>query len=79
VALRVAYETRDYQVILALVEAGLGIAFVPESVLGRVSPARVEVRDAVDARPVREIFLVHHRRPGKLVTEMAELLRRRSE
>jgi hypothetical protein len=37
------------------------------------------VRDAVDARPVREIFLVHHRRPGKLVTEMAELLRRRSE
>jgi hypothetical protein len=37
------------------------------------------VCDAVDARPVREIFLVHHGRPGKLVTEMAELLRRRSE
>jgi len=58
----------------ALVEAGPGIAFVPESALGRADPARVEVRDAVDARPVREIFLVHHRRPGKPVTEMAERL-----
>jgi len=76
VRLRVAYETRDYQVILALVEAGLGIAFVPESVLGRAGRARIEVRDAVDARPVREIFLVHHKRPGPLVTEMAERLSR---
>ncbi|MEU4248724.1 LysR substrate-binding domain-containing protein [Amycolatopsis sp. NPDC026612] len=76
VRLRVAYETRDYQVILALVEAGLGIAFVPESVLERVSPARVEVRDAADARPAREIFLVHHRRPGELVTEMVARLSR---
>ncbi|MDQ7802790.1 LysR substrate-binding domain-containing protein [Amycolatopsis sp. A133] len=76
VRLRVAYETRDYQVILALVEAGLGIAFVPESVLRRVDPAGIEVRDAVDAQPVREIFLVHHRRPGRLVTEMAARLSR---
>jgi DNA-binding transcriptional LysR family regulator len=76
VRLRVAYETRDYQVIVALVEAGLGVAFVPESVLERVGAARVEVRDAVDARPVREIFLVHHRRPGRLVTEMVALLSR---
>jgi molybdate transport repressor ModE-like protein len=74
VRLRVAYETRDYQVILALVEAGLGIAFVPESVLGRVGSERVEVRDAADARPSRDIFLVHHRRPGPLVTEMAARL-----
>jgi len=76
VRLRVAYETRDYQVIVALVEAGLGIAFVPESVLERVGAARVEVRDAVDARPAREIFLVHHRRPGRLVTEMVARLGR---
>ncbi len=76
VALRVAYETRDYQVVLALVEAGLGIAFVPEGVLARLGPARIEVRDAADARPVREIFLVHHRRPGPLVTEMVALLSR---
>ncbi|HEY3468932.1 MAG TPA: LysR family transcriptional regulator [Amycolatopsis sp.] len=76
IGVRVAYETRDYQVILALVEAGLGIAFVPESVLGRAGSARLEVRDTVDARPAREIFLVHHRRPGRLVTEMAERLSR---
>ncbi|NBH12528.1 LysR substrate-binding domain-containing protein, partial [Amycolatopsis sp. SID8362] len=76
VALRVAYETRDYQVVLALVEAGLGIAFVPEGVLGRLGAARIEVRDAVDARPAREIFLVHHRRPGPLVAEMVALLGR---
>jgi DNA-binding transcriptional LysR family regulator len=74
VRLRVAYETRDYQVILALVEAGLGVAFVPESVLERVTPERVEVRDAADARPAREIFVVHHRRPGKLVAEMVARL-----
>jgi DNA-binding transcriptional LysR family regulator len=76
VTLGVAYETRDYQVILALVEAGLGVAFVPESVLARMGPARIEVRDTADARPVRDVFLVHHRRPGKLVTEMAERLSR---
>jgi DNA-binding transcriptional LysR family regulator len=76
VTLSVAYETRDYQVILALVEAGLGVAFVPESVLARMGPARIEVRDAADARPVRDVFLVHHRRPGKLVTEMVERLSR---
>jgi molybdate transport repressor ModE-like protein len=76
VRLRVAYETRDYQVILALVEAGLGIAFVPESMLGRAGRARFEVRDTADARPVREKFLVHHKRPGPLVTEMAERLSR---
>ena len=74
VTLGVAYETRDYQVILALVEAGLGVAFVPESVLDRVGQARIEVRDAADARPARDIFLVHHRRPGKLVAEMVERL-----
>lgn len=76
VALSVAYETRDYQVILALVEAGLGIAFVPEGVLARMGPARIEVRDAADARPARDVFLVHHRRPGTLVTEMVERLSR---
>jgi molybdate transport repressor ModE-like protein len=74
VTLAVAYETRDYQVILALVEAGLGVAFVPESVLARMGPARIEVRDAADARPARDVFLVHHRRPGRLVTEMVERL-----
>ncbi|WIY01319.1 LysR family transcriptional regulator [Amycolatopsis mongoliensis] len=74
VTLTVAYETRDYQVILALVEAGLGVAFVPESVLERVGPARIEVRDVADARPARDVFLVHHRQPGRLVTEMIERL-----
>ncbi|MET8849195.1 LysR substrate-binding domain-containing protein [Amycolatopsis sp. NPDC004625] len=74
IRLRVAYETRDYQVILALVEAGLGVAFVPESVLERVASERVEVRDAADARPARDVFVVHHRRPGKLVAEMVARL-----
>jgi DNA-binding transcriptional LysR family regulator len=75
VRLRVAHESRDYQVILALVEAGLGIAFVPESVLERAGHARIEIRDAAGARPVRDVFLVHHKRPGRLVTEMADRLR----
>lgn len=78
VTLGVTYETRDYQVILALVEAGLGVAFVPESVLERAGTARIEVRDVAGARPAREIFLVHHRRPGELVAEMADRLRRRA-
>ncbi|WP_372665758.1 LysR family transcriptional regulator [Amycolatopsis kentuckyensis] len=76
VTLGVTYETRDYQVILALVEAGLGIAFVPESVLERAGRARIEAREVADARPARDIFLVHHRRPGELVTEMVDRLSR---
>ncbi|HET6188832.1 MAG TPA: LysR substrate-binding domain-containing protein, partial [Trebonia sp.] len=31
---RIAYETRDYQLTLALIRAGLGISLVPASVLG---------------------------------------------
>jgi DNA-binding transcriptional LysR family regulator len=44
----IAYETRDYQVTLALIEAGLGIALVPASVLGHTS------RPGIAFRPVQD-------------------------
>ncbi|MCP2092171.1 DNA-binding transcriptional regulator, LysR family [Actinosynnema pretiosum] len=72
-ALRVAYETRDYQAVLALVEVGLGVAFVPEDVVGR---ARVAVLDCADANPDREVHLVHPVRPSPLVADLVGRLRR---
>ena len=40
----IAYETRDYQVTLALIEAGLGIALVPASVLGHTGRPGIAFR-----------------------------------
>jgi molybdate transport repressor ModE-like protein len=72
---RVAYETRDYEAILALVRAGLGVAFVPESLLGRDRRDRVVVRDLAGRWPAREILTVHRERPPAQVTTMVTLLR----
>lgn len=75
VAPRVAYETRDYAAILALVRAGLGVAFVPESLLGAAARDRIVVRDLTGRRPVRELLTVHRERPPAQVTTMVTLLR----
>ncbi|TVT44161.1 LysR family transcriptional regulator [Amycolatopsis rhizosphaerae] len=72
---RVAYETRDYSVILALVRAGLGVSFVPQSLLTAADPARLVVRDLAGRRPVREIHTVHRNRPPAHVAKMLDLLR----
>lgn len=70
--LHVAYETRDYEVTLALVEAGLGVSFVPASLLaGR----RVVARDLHGRAPVREVYVVHPRRPSAPVVELLSRLR----
>ncbi|WP_431875314.1 LysR family transcriptional regulator [Amycolatopsis sacchari] len=73
---RVAYETRDYAAILALVRAGLGVAFVPQSLLGSAARDGIVVRDLDGRRPVREIFTVHRARPPGQVTTMVDLLRK---
>ena len=70
--LPVAYETRDYEVTLALVEAGLGVSFVPASMLaGR----RVVARDLRGRAPVREVYVVHPPRPSAPVVELLSRLR----
>ncbi|QUQ71362.1 LysR family transcriptional regulator [Kutzneria sp. CA-103260] len=70
----VAYETRDYEVTLALVAAGLGISLVPVTVLGDVDCERLAVRVLSGAKPAREIFVVHRKRPPRLVAELVGLL-----
>jgi DNA-binding transcriptional LysR family regulator len=71
---RVAYETRDYAVTLALVAAGLGVALVPETALRATGPGSVVVGDLT--QPVaRDIFLVHRPRPRPAVHDMVGLLR----
>jgi molybdate transport repressor ModE-like protein len=71
--LHVAYETRDYEVTLALVEAGLGVAFVPASMLaGRRG---VIARDLHGRAPAREIYVVHPPRPPAPVVELLSRLR----
>jgi molybdate transport repressor ModE-like protein len=70
--LHVAYETRDYEVTLALVEAGLGVAFVPASMLVRRA---VVARDLHGRAPAREVYVVHPPRPPAPVVELLTRLR----
>lgn len=73
----IAYETRDYQVTLALVEAELGISLVPASVLGQASGRGIAIRQPHGTTLAREIYLVHRKRPAALVTDMITQLRPR--
>jgi DNA-binding transcriptional LysR family regulator len=70
VTARVAYETRDYQVALALIEAGLGIALVPASVLAHGDRTGFAIQDLHGPAPARDIYVVHRTRQGPLVSEM---------
>ncbi|QIJ66272.1 LysR family transcriptional regulator [Streptomyces sp. JB150] len=71
---RVAYESADYHVILALVGAGLGSALVPESMLTGADRPRVRVHRLRGPGPAREISVVHRRRPTALVRELIAFL-----
>jgi molybdate transport repressor ModE-like protein len=70
----IAYETRDYQVTLALIEAGLGISLVPASVLGHASRAGIAFRPVEGISLARAIYLVHRRRPAALVTDIKTMI-----
>jgi len=72
--LHVAYETRDYQVTLALIAAGLGIAIVPTSVLEHASNNQLAIKQLPGTKPAREVYLVHHSHPTPLVTDMIQQL-----
>ncbi|HLU54170.1 MAG TPA: LysR family transcriptional regulator [Pseudonocardia sp.] len=71
--LHVAYETRDYEVTLALVAAGLGVSFVPASLV--VGHPGVVLRDLRGRSPVREVHVVHPPRPSAPAVELLERLR----
>jgi DNA-binding transcriptional LysR family regulator len=66
----IAYETRDYQVTLALIEAGLGISLVPASVLGHAGHRGLKIRQFPGTAPARDIYLLHRKRPTALVTDI---------
>jgi DNA-binding transcriptional LysR family regulator len=70
----IAYETRDYQVTLALIEAGLGISLVPASVLGHSSRPGVTFRPVEGVSLARAIYLVHRKRPTALVTDIKTMI-----
>lgn len=72
----VAYETRDYHVTLALIEAGLGVSLVPASVLGHATRRGVRIRRLPEPSPAREIYVVHRGRPPAPVTDMIAILTR---
>jgi molybdate transport repressor ModE-like protein len=69
----VAYETRDYEVTLALVAAGLGVSLVPASLL--TGQRAVVARDLHGQAPAREVHVVHPPRPAALVVELLSQLR----
>jgi molybdate transport repressor ModE-like protein len=72
-SLHVAYETRDYEVTLALVAAGLGVSLVPASLLA--GQRAVVARDLHGQAPAREVHVVHPPRPAALVVELLSQLR----
>ncbi|MGI6872528.1 LysR family transcriptional regulator [Amycolatopsis sp. 3B14] len=69
---RIAYETRDYAAILALVRAGLGAALVPASVVRGADG--IVVRDLAGSALDREVYAVHRPRPAAHVEAVAGLL-----
>lgn len=71
---RVAYESADYHVTLALVGSGLGIAIVPQSVIADTERRDVAMHAMRGIRPTREISIVHRRRPTGLVQELTGFL-----
>ena len=72
----VAYETRDYQVTLALIKAGLGISLIPASVLGHGHHRSLAIRQLPAPAPARDIYLLHRKRPAALVTDMITVITR---
>lgn len=79
VRLNVAYETRDYEVALALIEAGVGVALVPRSILGAARRGAWISRPLEGAHLAREIYVVHRRHPPEPVPAMVATLRRTAD
>ncbi|ASU83868.1 LysR family transcriptional regulator [Nocardiopsis gilva YIM 90087] len=76
VPLSVAYETRDYEVTLALIRAGVGVGLIPRSILGAALPGGWVALPLAGVDLVREVYVVHRRRPPAPVPEMVATLRR---
>ncbi|WP_184583515.1 LysR family transcriptional regulator [Lipingzhangella halophila] len=75
VRLTVAYETRDYEVTLALIQSGVGIGLIPRTIL-RAAPATGWIAVPLSgAETAREVYVVHRKRPRGPVPEMVDLLR----
>lgn len=75
VGVRVAFETVDYEVTLALVRAGLGVSLIPETVLRESPPGGWVARPPQGRGLAREIYAVRRRRPLQPVPEMVMILR----
>ncbi|MEU3018696.1 LysR family transcriptional regulator [Nocardiopsis sp. NPDC007018] len=76
VTLTVAYETRDYEVALALITAGVGVALLPQSVLDASHNGGWVSRPLSGTHLAREIYAVHRPRPPEPVPDMVATLRR---
>lgn len=76
VRLDVTYETHDYEVALALIGAGRGVALVPLSVLGTACRGGWVAGALRGADLAREVYAVHRRRPSEPVRSVVALLRR---
>ncbi|RNL86863.1 LysR family transcriptional regulator [Halostreptopolyspora alba] len=75
VRLTVAYETRDYEVTLALIQVGVGIGLVPRTIL-RAAPTTGWVAvPLAGVETAREVYVVHRSRPRSPVPAMVEMLR----
>ncbi|QBI54459.1 LysR family transcriptional regulator [Streptomonospora litoralis] len=76
VRVSVAYETRDYEVMLALIRAGVGIGLVPRMILDAAPGSGWVAEPPGGAALEREISIVHRRRPPAPVPAMVDMLRR---
>jgi DNA-binding transcriptional LysR family regulator len=74
----IAFETDDYQAVLGLVAAGVGVALVPGLALGS-PPAGVAVRPLADGGPVRFIEAALPPAPVAAADAMVALLEREAE
>lgn len=73
---RVAYETHDYEVTLALIAAGIGVALVPRMALRHSASAEVVARPLSGVSLEREIHAVHRPEPPPLANGFLDILRR---
>ncbi|MEY9211373.1 LysR family transcriptional regulator [Thermobifida halotolerans] len=74
-SVNVAYETRDYEVALALIRAGVGIGLVPSTILRSHAEGGWRARRLRGTGLARRIFLVHRPRPRDPVPAMVATLR----
>lgn len=76
IEVRTAYETHDYEVTLALVAAGIGIALVPRTALRHTASSGFVARPLSDVSLARDVYTVHRHRPPRLAAGLLAILRR---